>query len=309
MSFSRRSLLKGVLATQAFGVAHKLAFGAEHASTSPTSIQQLNVIVHGLAAIVVPPGPSGGVTIFLPDSNNIMLNHVQRAGSFPGGQNDPKAFKMKPGHQYSITNLKNSNTTFPAIDNTMNAVISGSTVDISGLNLFMSIALPFPDSFFSLRQRARKDGVPIFSGADSKLLLADPKTLATVHIFQFSASADPHFIDLNGPSDIPITENSQAPGTANWHFYNEPPDDIDPDQDFCHALLAFRQFREIKLASGIHKKMVIDFNVFDTFDDKGMVGSDIPISLTGVGKDELLELPERTPGGQGANCVKLLITP
>src|SRR6266567_1048613 len=124
---SRRKLIKAMLAAPLIGTVNNLGFANPNtvsAAMTGGGITKVNVVLHGLMAVVINPGdPNKDVQILIPqvdDAMNMRYSHVYRAGSYnlPLGP----TYDLSSHGRYNLTGIKRGTSSL-TIDSGSNAII------------------------------------------------------------------------------------------------------------------------------------------------------------------------------------------
>lgn len=318
-NWNRRNLLKALAATSLFSTKH--GFTSIQTGQNPCSkvtqagpsVVQLNVIVHGLVALVFNPSdPSMNVRLLMPevvDQKPPHANtHVFRAGTYKD-LND----------YYPIPRIKVPMTTSPQVP-ALSGVQSGITpvkpdpnydavlplvkanVTVAPTKNYYEVDLPFPGGFYSVHCRKRNDGNPIFGGSDSQYL---PKLtqIAGVHVFTYTVGSGMQPV-LSGTNWQPEPDGN---GIANLHIFAEPVDLVGPG----HARKAFKELCALfPKKSGGGQVLDISFNSYSAgqFSSSAQLCPNHPNGETDSDEASLSERGSGK-GGQPANCVGLIAQP
>jgi hypothetical protein len=270
-----------------------------HLVVSPT---HLNVVVHGLCAIIVSPvgsDPSKGITLVFPDiadPQHTDLNHLYMFGTLNDvvGKEFDLIKPMSPRAQCVLNGLTPGSR--PQAQTLKGDIVfSGISVTTTGLRTFV---LPWTNNITSVALMKRSDNTPLFAdtcGAGFGSIVAIP----TIHVFSYDISlTDNPMIIIDGMDSLwHLQPSSVSSAYGNMHIYAEP-----KHSDSQHARGAFDSLMALL------GKSCLKFLPF--FDPRGTVR--IPDTSVPAGTSstlDLLHLDDFFKAGETANCVAAFVFP
>lgn len=311
-SLTRRSLLSGLVTTSGL-----MLIGCKGHNQGPRRLQRLNVVLHGLMAIVVShSNPDRGIKLIFPDVDFGDDNpHVYLAGSVR---------YLKPRDCYLIPFPKGTSQilglqkgTFPDFSNADNFYLPNGDGALSvNEGDKRCILLPWPDSVASLNPlylyydpQQCYSSTPLISCVDSTNPNAKLRRISTIHVLSYNVNEQGPI--LIGPDGKDLGWNPCTAGiwdpcpsiVSNLHIFAEPRAPVGAD----HAMQAFDKLMGIiNYGSGT----LYNYFKFNNFDVKLVKLCSNIAAPYGIDPAlDLLNLPQLkiTAGGEMANCVAAII--
>lgn len=252
------------------------------------SPQQLNVVLHGLFAVVI---SDDHLDVLMPQVDD----HVYKAGAWG------KEFRLREGVTYELTGVVGSKNTL--INPDQNLLLRGFTqLHREPSKLFCSLKLPLPAEFRSLRRVAQAQTQRVFGGATAAKINAREFPLVITLIYR---NFDHTRLALGA---LPWTPELDAK-VINLHIWAEP--DAPLGVNIGHAPEAFQ--RLMQLFDGIELYFTASPSVAARIpiDKKTGVDGLQPWEESGITERSRLLFPKQsasaTKGTEIRNCLSLII--
>jgi hypothetical protein len=261
------------------------------------TIQKLNVVIHGLSAMIISSNINEGITLAFPDINDPQhpdTNHVYWFGTLSDivGQEFDMIKPISPKATCVLSGLTRGN--MPTSKLFLNDIVFSSIpVQTAGLRTFN---LPWTDKVNSVTLMKKSDDSPLFKD-DCNLGLGNVLNISTIHVLTYDiGDNDDPIITVDGmDSQWHPRPSSVSPMYSNLHVYAEP-----KFSDSKHARGAFDTL--MKLLG----KTCLKFLPFS--DPHGTVSIPDLNPPTGLSASlDLLHLSDFFRGGETANCVSAII--
>jgi hypothetical protein len=308
-SLTRRRLLQGSAAACIASLGKTGFAKPAHAPVYQPSFKYLNVLVHGLSAIMVQAqNPTEGIQLLFPEitSKDPSFLHEYLFGNLAGPP-DPTSglLKLTNGHIFSLTGVKTgSRPTKDDFGTHSNVMVDSATPN--GNAAFRTLLLPWTNKIGSLDLKQRDDASPMID--DSRANQVDNnslKFLSTIHLFVYEVEASGPKVLIDRSTDAGwVPTPSSDPDYADLHVFAEPGKRSVPH----HAIHAFNKLTDMLMTSDGNVGDFLTFRCFDT-----MV--DVPPTFKPPGIQSIPDLEHLadlrphdrvTVGGEVANCVGIV---
>lgn len=316
---TRRQLISGLTALSAasiIGCTTKKDAIPEVSRVSSTgrslAIDHLNVIVHGLVAMVVlrSAKPMEGIQLLIPEFNDAVhpeYSHQYLYGNLTYGANPASQLQqLQKGFKYNLTGVNAGKCPAPS-DFLVGDSSMGSDVvfDDQGIKISYSevrtIILPWPSTITSLKLMERADGQPAVNAKAGTALAQRYYWIPIIHILTYETGGQtPKFLYNSQDTGWVPSPGPIIPSYSNLQFFAEPDQGVPAD----HPPKAFST-----LMGGLSKGGTI-YNKSVTFGDISsttlrVIPSAAPPSISK--QFDLLNLPDLMKGGPLANCLKAVV--
>jgi hypothetical protein len=302
--FNRRELFRGVSAISVLSAVG----GLESCTSGP---KYLNVIIHGLSALIVQPPstkPEEGITLFCPeiiDSTDDSLSHSYLCGTLSSvsGQETKGLISMTREYDYKLVGVKAgarpSKESFGALTN-LSFTAASITANGTGKRKF---TLPWPSSIASVAVMERSDGKPLVTDISSGSPNANLYWASTITVLVYEIDGSPRI--LWGSTDIGWRATAAGnPHFSNLHIFAEPKG----QPDTTHAINAFKVLMGSLVIPQGSLSGLVSFNTYP-----GVRQLPDAVVPPGLSRDPDLQhlhhfFPRLTGhGGELANCVRSLV--
>jgi len=263
-----------------------LPAASKGASQAPESgvPKQLNVLLHGLFAIVI---SDDGAEILMPQVDD----HVYKAGTWG------KEMRLKEGAVYDLTGVTGTNA--PALDKSHLMLLQGyRTIHRDPSKLFATIRVPLPSEIHPLRLVTPAAANPLLGGTSASQIRASQFPLVIAFVYrnpafgQLALGTHPWKPEISG--DV-----------VNLHVWAEP--DAPLEQNMAHSTEAFQHL--VQLFGGLQLYINATNNDTVPLDRNTHITGVQPWEETAMVERNLLLYPRPSPtrGAHLTNCVGLVV--